>query len=100
MLMDSYESTVLSVTVAADLARKRLDRGVKLNATEARAIIMSTSIESARAGETLATVRDQAKKIIGRDKVLDHAEKLLHTIRIYAQFPDGRYLIIVRDPIS
>lgn len=100
MLMDSYESGVLSITLAADLAKRRLERNTKLNATEARAIIISTLIEYARDGESVKDILEKAKGIIRKAEVIEHTEKLLHTIRFYAQFSDGRYLIVIRDPIS
>lgn len=88
------------VFVAAELARKRKARGVKLNYPEAVAIISSEILEAARDGKSVAEIMVLGAKVLRRDDLMDGIADVLHEVQVEATFPDGTKLVTVHDPIK
>jgi len=89
----------LLVHVAADLARRRLERGVILNHPEAVALITSHVLEGARDGRGVAELMDSGRSVLRRDQVLDGVPELIDSVQVEATFPDGTKLVTVHQPI-
>ncbi len=87
------------IVVAADLARRRQTRGLKLNYPEAVAIITYEIMEGARDGKTVAQLMREGTKILKREDVMEGIPEMIHDIQIEATFPDGTKLVTVHDPI-
>jgi len=87
------------IFVAAELARKRQARGLKLNYPEAVAIISSEILEAARDGKSVAEIMVQGAKILRRDDLMDGIPEMLHEVQVEAAFPDGTKLVTVHDPV-
>lgn len=87
------------VVVAADLARRRQTRGLKLNYPEAVAIITYEIMEGARDGKTVAQLMREGTKILKREDVMEGIPEMIHDIQVEATFPDGTKLVTVHDPI-
>jgi len=94
------EQEKLMVFVAAELARKRQARGVKLNYPEAVALISSEILEAARDGKSVAEIMVLGTKILRRDDLMDGIADMLHEVQVEATFPDGTKLVTVHDPIK
>lgn len=94
------ETNRLLVFTAAELARKRLARGLKLNHPEALAMITDEIFEEARAGRSHAEVVDHARKILNRDDVMEGVPEMLSSVQVDAMFPDGTRLVTVHNPIG
>jgi urease subunit gamma len=94
------EQEKLMVFVAAELARKRRARGVKLNYPEAVAIISSEILEAARDGKSVAEIMVLGTKVLHRDDLMDGIAAMLHEVQVEATFPDGTKLVTVHDPIQ
>ena len=88
------------VFVAAELARKRQARGVKLNYPEAVAIISAEILEAARDGKSVADVMVLGTKILRREDLMEGVPGMLHEVQIEATFPDGTKLVTVHDPVQ
>ena len=88
------------VFVAAELARKRQARGLKLNYPEAVAIISAEIFEAARDGKSVADVMVLGTKILRRSDLMDGVADMLHEVQVEATFPDGTKLVTVHDPVS
>ena len=88
------------VFVAAELARKRQARGLKLNYPEAVAIISAEIFEAARDGKSVADVMILGTKILRRTDLMDGVADMLHEVQVEATFPDGTKLVTVHDPVS
>jgi len=88
------------VVVAAELARKRQARGLKLNYPEAVAIISAEIFEAARDGKSVADVMVLGTKILRRSDLMDGVADMLHEVQVEATFPDGTKLVTVHDPVS
>jgi urease subunit gamma len=93
------EQEKLMVFVAAELARKRQARGVKLNYPEAVALISSEILEAARDGKSVAEIMVLGTKILKRDDLMDGIAEMLHEVQVEATFPDGTKLVTVHDPV-
>jgi|TARA_B100000676_G_C17674631_1_gene628208 urease subunit gamma len=93
------EKDKLLVAMAAMVARKRLERGVKLNYPEAIALISDYVVEGARDGRTVAELMRDGAGVIGRDQVMPGIAEMLHEIQVEATFPDGTKLVTVHEPI-
>jgi urease subunit gamma len=93
------EQEKLMIFVAAELARKRQARGLKLNYPEAIAILSSEILEAARDGKTVAEIMVAGAKILKRDDVMDGIAEMVHEVQVEATFPDGTKLVTVHDPI-
>lgn len=87
------------IVVAADLARRRQTRGLKLNYPEAVAIITCEIMEGARDGKTVAQLMQEGTKILKREDVMEGIPEMIHDIQVEATFPDGTKLVTVHDPI-
>ena len=85
--------------MAAEVARKRLARGVKLNYPEAIALITDAVVEGARDGRSVADMMQAGAHIITRDQVMEGIAEMIHEVQVEATFPDGTKLVTVHDPI-
>ncbi|MEL6198716.1 MAG: urease subunit gamma [Pseudomonadota bacterium] len=99
MNLTPREKDKLLVSVAAMVARRRLERGVKLNHPEAIALITDFVIEGARDGKSVATLMDEGAKVITRDQVMEGIAEMIHDVQVEATFPDGTKLVTVHEPI-
>ena len=99
MKLTSREQEKLMSVVAADLARRRQTRGLKLNYPEAVAIITYEIMEGARDGKTVAQLMREGTKILKREDVMEGIPEMIHDIQVEATFPDGTKLVTVHDPI-
>jgi len=93
------EQDKLMLVIAADLARRRQQRGLKLNYPEAVAIISFELLEGARDGKTVAELMSYGKQILNEDDVMEGVADMLTEMEIEATFPDGTKLITVHHPI-
>jgi urease subunit gamma len=93
------EQEKLMVFVAAELARKRQSRGVRLNYPEAVAIISAEILEAARDGKSVADIMVLGTRILKRDDLMDGIPEMLHEVQVEATFPDGTKLVTVHDPV-
>jgi len=93
------EQEKLMIFVAAELARKRQARGVKLNYPEAVALISAEILEAARDGKSVADIMVLGTKILKRDDLMDGIPEMLHEVQVEATFPDGTKLVTVHDPV-
>lgn len=93
------EKDKLMIVVAADLAKRRKDRGLKLNHPESIALITYEVIEGARDGKTVAQLMEYGATILSRDDVMDGIPEMIYDIQVEATFPDGTKLVTVHNPI-
>lgn len=87
------------VHVAAEVAWKRRERGLRLNYPEAVAVLTSYLLEGARDGRTVSELMEAGRRVLGRDDVLDGVPEMLPEVQVEATFPDGTKLVTVHDPI-
>lgn len=99
MFLTPKEIDKLQIFVAAELARRRKTRGLKLNHPEAVALIADHILEGARDGKSVADLMSSGKKVLTKDDVLPGVVELIHTIQVEATFDDGTKLVTVHDPI-
>ena len=99
MQLTPREKDKLIIAMAAEVARKRLSRGVKLNHPEAIAIISDFVVEGARDGRSLADLMDAGAHVITRGQVMEGIAEMIHDIQVEATFPDGTKLVTVHQPI-
>lgn len=99
MQLTPREADKLLVYVAADLARRRRARGLKLNVPEAIALITEAMLEGARDGRSVSEVMALARTILARDDVLEHVPELITAVQVEATFRDGTKLVTCHDPI-
>ena len=88
------------IFVAAEVARKRRARGLKLNYPEAMAIISAEVLEAARDGKTVDEIMSFGARILKRDDVMEGVAEMIHEVQVEATFPDGTKLVTVHDPIG
>lgn len=100
MYLTPREQEKLLIYVAADLARKRQARGLKLNYPEAVAIITAELLEAARDGKSVAEIMSFGTTILKREDVMDGIAEMIHDVQVEASFPDGTKLVTVHDPIK
>jgi urease subunit gamma len=93
------EKDKLLVAMAAMVARRRLERGVKLNYPEAIALITDHVVEGARDGTSVADLMRDGAGILAREQVMDGIAEMIHEIQVEATFPDGTKLVTVHEPI-
>jgi urease subunit gamma len=93
------EQEKLLVVVAADLARRRQARGLKLNYPESVAIITFEILEGARDGKSVAELMSFGSTLLGRGDVMDGVAEMIHEVQVEATFPDGTKLVTVHHPI-
>ena len=99
MQLTPREKDKLIVAMAASVARKRLERGVKLNHPEAIALITEFVIEGARDGKSVADLMEHAAHVVSKAQVMDGISEMIHDIQVEATFPDGTKLVTVHHPI-
>ena len=99
MHLSPREQEKLLVVVAADLARRRQARGLKLNYPEAVAILTAEIMEGARDGRPVADLMSHGTTILSRDDVMEGVPEMIHEVQVEATFPDGTKLVTVHDPI-
>ena len=100
MHLTPREQEKLMLAYAADLARRRQARGLKLNYVEAVAILSSEIMEAARDGKTVAEIMSAGTKILTRNQVMDGVPEMIHEVQVEATFPDGTKLVTLHDPIK
>lgn len=86
--------------VAADLARRRQTRGLKLNYVEAVAILSAEVMEAARDGKSVSEIMSWGGSILTRDQVMEGIPEMIHEVQVEATFPDGTKLVTIHDPIK
>jgi urease subunit gamma len=94
------EQEKLMIVVAADLARRRQARGLRLNYVEAVAILTAEVLEAARDGKTVAEIMSFGGKILARNQVMEGIPEMIHEVQVEATFPDGTKLVTIHDPIK
>lgn len=100
MHLTPREQEKLLIVVAADLARRRQSRGLRLNYPEAVAILSAEVLEAARDGKTVADIMSAGAKILTRDQLMDGVAEMIHEVQVEATFPDGTKLVTIHDPIQ
>jgi urease subunit gamma len=99
MHLTPREKDKLLVAMAAEVARKRLKRGVKLNHPEAIALITDYVVEGARDGRSVADLMRDGAKVVRRVQVMEGVAEMIHEVQVEATFPDGTKLVTVHNPI-
>ncbi|MFY9828015.1 MAG: urease subunit gamma [Rhodoplanes sp.] len=99
MNLTPREKDKLLVAMAAMVARRRLERGVKLNHPEAVALISDFVLEGARDGKTVAELMRDGAHVLTRDQVMEGIPEMIHDIQVEGTFPDGTKLVTIHDPI-
>ena len=100
MNLTPREQEKLLIYVAAQLARERRARGLKLNYPEAMALISAAIVEGARDGKSVAELMSEGCTILSADEVMDGVTEMLHEVQVEATFTDGTKLVTVHDPIA
>lgn len=99
MNLTPREKDKLIVSVAAMVARRRLERGVRLNHPEAIALITDFVVEGARDGRSVADLMRAGAGVVTRDQVMEGVAEMIHDVQVEATFPDGTKLVTVHEPI-
>jgi urease subunit gamma/beta len=99
MNLSPREKDKLLIAMAAVVARRRLERGLKLNHPEAVALITDFVVEGARDGRTVADLMEAGAHVITADQVMDGIAEMIHDVQVEATFPDGTKLVTVHNPI-
>jgi urease subunit gamma len=99
MNLTPREKDKLLIAMAAEVARRRLARGVKLNHPEAVALITDFVVEGARDGRTVAELMSAGATVLTRDQVMAGIPEMIHDVQVEATFPDGTKLVTVHEPI-
>ena len=99
MNLTPREKDKLLIAMAATVARRRLERGVKLNYPEAVALISDFVVEGARDGRSVADLMQDGAKVLRREQVMDGIADMVDEIQVEATFPDGTKLVTVHHPI-
>jgi urease gamma subunit len=99
MNLSPREKDKLLLAMAAQVARRRLERGVKLNYPEAVALISDFILEGARDGRSVADLMTAGAGVLTRDQVMPGIAEMIHDVQVEATFPDGTKLVTVHDPI-
>ncbi len=99
MNLTPREKDKLLVAMAAIVARRRLERGVKLNHPEAVALITDFVVEGARDGRSVADLMAEGAGVLTRDQVMEGVAEMIHDVQVEATFPDGTKLVTVHKPI-
>lgn len=99
MQLTPREKDKLLVAMAANVARRRLERGVKLNFPEAVALITDFVVEGARDGASVADLMEHAAHVVTRDQVMPGISEMIPEVQVEATFPDGTKLVTVHHPI-
>ncbi len=99
MQLTPREKDKLLIAMAATVARRRLERGVKLNHPEAIALITDTVVEGARDGRSVAELMEAGAHVVTADQVMEGVAEMIHDVQVEATFPDGTKLVTVHHPI-
>ena len=99
MHLSPREQEKLLVVVAGDLARRRRERGLKLNYPETIALITAEIFEGARDGRSVAELMSYGTTLVCRDEVMEGVAEMIHDIQVEATFPDGTKLVTVHNPV-
>jgi urease subunit gamma len=99
VFLTQHEQERLLIHVAADVAQRRRDRGLRLNYPEAVAVITAFLLEGARDGRTVVDLMDAGCQVLTRADVLDGVPEMLKEVQVEATFPDGTKLVTVHHPI-
>src|SRR5436305_15044688 len=99
MYLTPREKDKLLISMAASVARKRLERGVKLNYPEAIALITDFVVEGARDGRPVAHLMQAGAKVVGREQVMEGIAEMIHDVQVEATFPDRSKRVTVHHPI-
>jgi urease subunit gamma len=99
MNLTPREKDKLLVAMAAIVARKRMERGVKLNHPEAIALITDFVVEGARDGRSVADLMEAGAHVVSREQVMEGVAEMIHDVQVEATFPDGTKLVTVHEPI-
>jgi urease subunit gamma len=99
MNLTPREKDKLLISMAAMVARRRLERGVKLNHPEAIALISDFVVEGARDGRSVADLMEAGAHVISREQVMEGIAEMIHDVQVEATFPDGTKLVTVHEPI-
>ncbi|HIY85870.1 MAG TPA: urease subunit gamma [Candidatus Yaniella excrementavium] len=99
MHLTPREQEKLLIVVAADLARRRREKGLKLNHPEAMALITAELLEGAREGKTVAELMNDGATVLSREDVMDGVAEMIPDVQVEATFPDGTKLVTVHNPI-
>ena len=100
MRLTPHEQDRLLISYAADLARRRRERGLRLNHPEAIAVLTDHLLEGARDGRTVAELMVSGREVLDREDVMDGVPEMLHDVQVEATFPDGTKLVTVHHPIA
>ncbi|MFC3962869.1 urease subunit gamma [Nocardia jiangsuensis] len=100
MRLSPHEQERLLLSYAAELARRRQARGLRLNHPEAIALISDHVLEGARDGRTVAELMTSGRTVLGRADVMDGVPEMIHDVQVEATFPDGTKLVTVHRPIG
>jgi urease subunit gamma len=100
MHLSPQERDKLLVHVAADVARARQSRGLRLNYPEAVALITDHVVEGARDGRTVVELMNSGRTVLSREHVLDGVPEMIDSVQVEATFPDGTKLVTVHSPIA
>jgi len=93
------EKDRLMISLAATVARRRLERGVKLNYPESVALITDFVLEGARDGKSVAELMSESRKVLSRNQVMEGISEMIPEMQVEATFPDGTKLVSIHDPI-
>jgi urease gamma subunit len=99
VILTPREKDKLLISMAAMVARRRLERGVKLNHPEAVALITDFVVEGARDGRSVADLMEQGGHVLTRDQVMEGVADMIPDVQVEATFPDGTKLVTVHEPI-
>ena len=99
MHLTAREKDKLLIAMAAMVARRRLERGVKLNHPEAIALISDFVVEGARDGRRVSELMQAGAHVLRRDQVMEGVAEMIHDVQVEATFPDGTKLVTVHNPI-
>jgi len=99
MNLTPREKDKLLIAMAAIVARKRMERGVKLNHPEAIALIADFVVEGARDGRSVADLMEAGAHVVSREQVMEGVAEMIHDVQVEATFPDGTKLVTVHEPI-
>jgi len=99
MNLTPREKDKLLISMAAIVARRRLERGVKLNHPEAIALISDFVVEGARDGRSVADLMEAGAHVVTREQVMEGIAEMIHDVQVEATFPDGTKLVTVHQPI-
>ena len=97
--LDGNSPWLLLIVVAADLARRRRERGLRLNHPEAVALITAELLEGARDGRTVSDLMNWGTTLLSREDVMDGVPEMIPDVQVEATFPDGTKLVTVHNPI-